>query len=158
MTCSDRRGENYARNLNLAKILWSGQIHRYQKSALRSLSEKYKLSVGSGDLQFLDGRWYVTHSGLIRLAERKRCAGITANPVIEFCDAASSRWVFKATVHKKSRAQGFCWIWGRRSFQCVQLDARSGDAHRRNPRRQPSPAKSLRYRPLLGRRTRVLLQ
>ena len=107
MKCSDRRGENYARNLNLAKVLWSGQIHRYQKSALRSLSEKYKLSVGSGDLQLLDGRWYVTHSGLIRLAERRRCAGITANPVIEFCDAASSRWVFKATVHKKSRARGF---------------------------------------------------
>ena len=107
MKCSDRRGENYARNLKLAKILWSGQIHRYQKSALRSLSGKYKLSVGSGDLQLLDGRWYVTHSGLIRLAERRRCAGITANPVIEFCDAASSRWVFKATVHKKSRARGF---------------------------------------------------
>jgi len=107
MKCSDRRGENYARNLNLAKVLWSGQIHRYQKSALRSLSEKYKLSVGSGDLQLLDGRWYVTHSGLIRLAERRRCAGITANPVIEFCDAASSRWVFKATVYKKSRARGF---------------------------------------------------
>jgi hypothetical protein len=25
------------------------------------------------------GRWYVTHSGLIRLAERKRCAGINVN-------------------------------------------------------------------------------
>src|ERR1700730_9727291 len=107
MKYSNGRGETYARNLNLAKILWSGQIHRYQKSALKSLSEKYKLSVGSGDLQFLDGRWYVTHSGLIQLAERRRCAGINANPVIEFCDAASSRWGFKATVHKKSRARGF---------------------------------------------------
>jgi hypothetical protein len=107
MKYTNAGGENYARNLSLAKILWSGQIHRHQKSALKSLSEKYKFSVGSGDLQFLEGHWYVTHTGLIRLAERRCCAGINANPVIEFCDAALSRWVFRATVYKKSKTRGF---------------------------------------------------
>src|SRR5258708_6027331 len=107
MKYTNARRENYARNLSLAKVLWSGQIHRHQKSALKSLSEKYNFSVGSGDLQFLEGHWYVTHTGLIRLAERRCCAGINANLVIEFCDAALSRWVFRATVYKKSKTRGF---------------------------------------------------
>ena len=107
MKCVNRRAQNYIRNLTLAKSLWSGQIDQRQKSALKSLSEKYQLSVGSGDLQLLEGRWYVTHSGLIRLAERKRCAGINVNPMIEFCDAALSRWIFKAIVYKKGKSRGF---------------------------------------------------
>jgi hypothetical protein len=107
MKCVNGSRQNYKRNLALAKILWSGQIYQHQKSALKSLSEKYQLSVGSGDLQLLEGRWYVTHTGLIRLAERKRCAGINVNPMIEFCDATSSRWVFKAIVYKRSKSRGF---------------------------------------------------
>jgi hypothetical protein len=107
MKCVNERKRNYMRNLSLAKILWSGQIHRHQKSGLKSFSEKYQLSVGAGDLQLLEGRWYVTHSGLIRLAERKRCAGINVNAMTEFCDAASSRWIFKAIVYKKSKSRGF---------------------------------------------------
>ena len=107
MKSTTKRDQSYSRNLALAKILWSGQIHSHQKSALKSFSDKYQLSVSSGDLQLLEGRWYVTHSGLIRLAERKRCAGINVSPIMQFCDTSSSRWIFKAIVYKKSGSKGF---------------------------------------------------
>jgi len=67
----------------------------------------HKFSVASGDLLWLDGRWYVSHSGLLRLARRKRCAGIHVEPVPEFSDPGVSRWVFKATVYKSQSCRGF---------------------------------------------------
>jgi hypothetical protein len=41
------------------------------------------------------------------LARRNRCAGINAQPVPEFSDAAASRWAFKATVFKTTKCKGF---------------------------------------------------
>jgi len=60
-----------------------------------------------GDLILLGSNWYVTHTGLLRLARRKRCSGIHAQPVMEFCDAVGSRWAFKATVFKSQKCKGF---------------------------------------------------
>jgi len=71
------------------------------------LSKRYSLSVPAGDLLFLDGRWYVTHAGLLHVAQLNRCAGIRVLPMREFCDATVSRWVFKATVYKSPRSRGF---------------------------------------------------
>jgi len=65
------------------------------------------LSVESGDLLYLDGHLYVTHSGLIRLARRNRCAGIHTQPVNEFSDPQRSKWAFKATVYKSRTCKGF---------------------------------------------------
>jgi hypothetical protein len=98
---------NFSANLHLARRLWPGQIDRRLISPLRILSERYEMSLANGDLQLLDGRWYVTHSGLIRLAERKGCSGIRVQAVKEFCDACSSRWIFKATVFKRPSSKGF---------------------------------------------------
>jgi hypothetical protein len=97
----------YSHNLALAKRLWSGQINREQRLLLKSLSENLGLSVAAGDLQLLDSRWYVTHTGLIRLAERRGCAGITVRLMTEFCERPSSRWVFKAIVYKRNTTKGF---------------------------------------------------
>jgi hypothetical protein len=97
----------YRHNLALAKRLWSGQINREQQHSLKSLSENYGCSVAAGDLQLLENRWYVTHSGLIRLAQRRGCSGIAVNLMTECCDQASSRWVFKAIVYKRNRTKGF---------------------------------------------------
>src|SRR5947199_9964048 len=74
---------------------------------LRDLTLRYSLSVAAGDLQFLDGRWYVTHSGLLQLAFRKGCCGI--KPVLQerLSDVGSCRWVFKATVYKSRGSRGF---------------------------------------------------
>jgi hypothetical protein len=71
------------------------------------LAKRYRFSVESGDLLWLDGHWYVTHSGLIRLARRNHCAGIHAEPVPEFSDPSTSRWAFKATVYKSRTCRGF---------------------------------------------------
>ena len=48
----------------------------------------------------LDSKWYVTHAGLLRLAQRRRCLGITTSLQRHLSDNAANRWVFKATVYK----------------------------------------------------------
>ena len=60
-------------NFIMAKVTW-GRLPRTLLEGLRELTAKYGFSVPLGDLQLLDGRWYVTHSGLLRLAGRCRCA------------------------------------------------------------------------------------
>ena len=95
------------KNLVLARQLWPGQIAKAQSEQLRGLVERHFLSVDSGDVQLLDGRWYVTHSGLLRLAERKHCSGIRVQPVREFCNPQGARWAFKATVYKNRTCKGF---------------------------------------------------
>jgi hypothetical protein len=70
-------------------------------------SKRYGFSVQAGDLLCLDGNWYVTHSGLLRLARRAKCAGIHVEAVVEFSDPSASRWAFKATVYKSSTCKGF---------------------------------------------------
>ncbi|MGB6260300.1 MAG: hypothetical protein WBG09_19295 [Candidatus Sulfotelmatobacter sp.] len=75
--------------------------------ATAPLPKRYRFSVESGDLLWLDGRWYVTHSGLIRLARRSHCAGIHVEPVAQFSDPPTSRWAFKATVYKSGNCKGF---------------------------------------------------
>ena len=94
-------------NLVLAKRLWPGQICKSHLKALENLTLSYGISLGSGDLQLLENRWYVTHSGLLSLAERKGCSGIRVEPIRSFCDAVSNRWVFRAIVFKKSGSKGF---------------------------------------------------
>jgi hypothetical protein len=107
LMASLQRRIGYRRNLALAKQLWPDQISREQQHLLKTLSENYRLSVAAGDLQLLENRWYVTHSGLIGLAQRRGCSGIDVNILEEFCDLTSSRWVFKAIVYKRNRTKGF---------------------------------------------------
>jgi hypothetical protein len=95
------------KNLVLARQLWPGQITKVQSEQLRALGERHLLSVCSGDVQLLDGRWYVTHSGLLRLADRRHCSGIRVQPVREFCNPQGARWAFKATVYKSRNCRGF---------------------------------------------------
>jgi hypothetical protein len=93
-------------NAKLARFTW-GVLSRTALHALKELTERHGLSVAGGDLQQLDGRWYVTHAGLLALARRNRCSGVRVQLVREFCDSASGRWVFKATVYKSPRSRGF---------------------------------------------------
>jgi hypothetical protein len=65
------------------------------------------LSVTLGDLQYLDSGWYVTHTGLLHLAGRRRCAGIQVSAIREFCNSSERRWVFKAIVYNSSSSKGF---------------------------------------------------
>jgi hypothetical protein len=84
-------------NLRAVKELWPHVTHS-QIVALRELSNALRLSVRSGDLLLLNGMWHVTHSGLLRIAKRKRCKGITTELGESVSNPKEGRWVFKATV------------------------------------------------------------
>jgi hypothetical protein len=93
-------------NLNLARATW-GRLPSNARHALEELTSRYSLSVALGDVQLLDGRWYVTHAGLLRLATRDRCSGIRVLRMRELCEPTANRWVFRATVYKSPRSRGF---------------------------------------------------
>src|SRR5437773_1073217 len=90
---------NLAREARLAKLL-CGNLPRAAIKALQELTSRHKISLLNGDLKYLNGGWYVTHSGLLRLAERRRCAGIHVRPLLKSSDPSNSRWVFRAVVFK----------------------------------------------------------
>lgn len=94
-------------NRKLAKNRWGSILTEAHLSNLAELSRQFQFSVAMGDVVLLDGRWYVTHTGLIRLARNKRCAGIQVRPVLAFSDASSKRWTFEATVFKSRACRGF---------------------------------------------------
>jgi hypothetical protein len=101
-----RKVVTFRANANLARQLW-GEPSRIALRTLRDLTIRYLLSVAAGDLQFLEGRWYVTHSGLLQLASRKGCRGIKTILQERLSDVGTGRWVFKATVFKSSSSKGF---------------------------------------------------
>jgi hypothetical protein len=94
-------------NIRSARRLWSNLLDPNQIKGLETLSTRHFLSVLAGDLLLLDGRWYVTHAGLLHVSQLNRCSGIRVQPMREFCDVPTSRWVFRATVYKTSRSRGF---------------------------------------------------
>ena len=99
------RSKLFNTNLRDALNIW-GELPKIAFRDLKELTLKYALSVAGGDLQLLDGRWYVTHTGLLRLAFRRRCGGIRTTAVHRLSDSAANRWVFKATVYR-SGSKGF---------------------------------------------------
>ena len=92
-------------NLNLARAIW-GNLPRTVRYQLRELTNRYTVSVALGEIQLIDGRWFLTHAGLLRIAERKRCCGIDSVLVERLSDPLVGRWVFRATV-KSSRLRAF---------------------------------------------------
>jgi hypothetical protein len=97
---------NLAQESRFAKSLY-GDLPKSALRSLRELIERHELSVTRGDVKYLDRGWYVTHSGLLRLAEQRRCAGIHCRPVLESSDPTTSRWVFRAAVFKSKACRGF---------------------------------------------------
>src|SRR5256886_12800268 len=100
------RSTAVTKNFHLAQTLW-GNLPDIALEMLEELTEKYSLRISSGDLVLLDGKWYVTHSGLLRIARRSHCVGIQVRPVPGFSDPASSRWAFRATVYRSRVCKGF---------------------------------------------------
>jgi hypothetical protein len=94
-------------NAACARALWPDECLKSTLNALRELTTRFGFSVRLGEIRLLNGVWYVTNSGLIRLADRRRCRGISTRPIPEFSDPVACRWVFRATVYKSSRSKGF---------------------------------------------------
>jgi hypothetical protein len=99
-------GINLAQDPRFAKSLY-GDLPKSVLRILRELIQRHEISVTSGDVKYLNGGWYVTHSGLLRLAERRRCAGIHSRPVLASSDPPTSRWVFRAAVFKTRACRQF---------------------------------------------------
>jgi hypothetical protein len=93
-------------NAKYAVEIW-GELPTVTLRALKELTGRHPLSIAAGDLQLLNGRWYVTHSGLLRMATHSRCSAITTSIDKMASDPANSRWVFRATVYKSPRSRGF---------------------------------------------------
>ncbi len=97
---------SFRSNARLARRLW-GEPSRMALCNLRELTARYSLSVAAGDLQLLEGRWYVTHCGLLQLASRRGCRGIKTIVQDQFSDVTTGRWVFKAIVYTGGLCKGF---------------------------------------------------
>ena len=93
-------------NARHARATW-GTLPRIVLNSLANVTKAHGLLVAAGDLQFLNGRWYVTHAGLLRIAQRRRCSGIKTALQKDLSDPATHRWIFKATIYKTPGSKGF---------------------------------------------------
>ena len=91
-------------NVRVAKHIW-GRLPAGAIDCLKELTHEHNLSVAAGEILMIDGRWYITHAGLLRIA--RRCSGIEVEAVREFCDPTTSRYAFKATLYKSRACRGF---------------------------------------------------
>ena len=93
-------------NCRLVKKLYP-ELPPFELRALIHITRALRLSLSNGEILRLQGRWYVTHAGLLRVATRGRCHGISTTRLQSQSDAIGKRWVFKATVYKSQNARGF---------------------------------------------------
>jgi hypothetical protein len=93
-------------NCRCARSRW-GKLDDETMGQLKLLTTKYCLSLMVGEIQLLNNLWYVTHAGLLGIAQRKKCFGIETMAMKSLSDPTARRWVFKATVYKTPRSRGF---------------------------------------------------
>jgi hypothetical protein len=93
-------------SIRMARRIWPN-LSPEALTKLKEVAKQNNFSVGAGDLIYLSNGWYVTHTGLIRLAARRRCRGIEVQPIPEFSDVLNRRYAFKATVHTSGQGPGF---------------------------------------------------
>src|ERR1039457_122476 len=92
-------------SIRMARRIWNN-LSREALTRLREIATQHDFSVGAGDLIYLNNGWYVTHTGLIGLARRKRCSGIHIEAVDSLCDSGANRFVLKATVIPSKSSSG----------------------------------------------------
>jgi hypothetical protein len=102
----NRKNDLHSRNLRLAKTTFGVGKQQTLLKSLENLSALH-FDLGSGDLALLNNHWYVTHTGLLRMAKRKRCSGIEVEAVPTLCDSVVGRYVFKAIVYSSKSCRGF---------------------------------------------------
>ena len=93
-------------NVSLVKKVYPN-INQAHIQALKQMTKQFSFSFATGDVILLENGWFVTHTGLVRLARRKRCRGIHVESVDSLCDSAASRFVLKATVYPSKDSAGF---------------------------------------------------
>jgi hypothetical protein len=101
-----KRDKDWRCELRFARLKWPG-LPVWQLKVLKQLLRENRFSVRLGDIIQIENHWYVTNSGLLKLAVRRGCIGISTRLEEQFSDATAARWVFSATVCKSSRSRGF---------------------------------------------------
>jgi hypothetical protein len=107
---SETRSVRHFKKLLRENIRLAGGTAPFSSRAidlLATITKDFGFSFKAGELQIIDGNWYVTHTGLLRLARRKKCRGIHVEAVESLCDFAASRFVLKATVFPSKGSSGF---------------------------------------------------
>ena len=84
-----------------------GRLTPNARQTLARLLLENQFSLKKGDLCRINDQWHVTYSGLLRLARRRRCAGMRVQSIAVFCDPSAGRYAFKATVYTSSKSLGF---------------------------------------------------
>jgi hypothetical protein len=111
--CGGTRKESSAatkllrQNIRAARLKLGRTLAPRTTAHLKALTKDFGFSIQAGELQMIDANWYVTHTGLIRLARRKRCRGIHVEAVDSLCDSSVNRFVLKATVYPSKDSAGF---------------------------------------------------
>ncbi len=101
------RKELLRKNLIWARRALGTSLGKHVQASLKRLTREFGFSLDRGDLQIINGNWYVTHTGLIGLARRRKCRGIHVESVDSLCDSAANRFVLKATVYPSKNSSGF---------------------------------------------------
>lgn len=116
MTNIKLRGKNCKRlntdalvreNLTLAQMTYRDRLDRRLLAQIRKMTQQFRVSLLMGDCLLLNNSWYITNSGLLGIALRRRCIAIDSAPILESCDANARRWIFRATVQKWKGSKGF---------------------------------------------------
>lgn len=93
-------------NVQAARLRYPS-LSRSQVRALINLTRTLRLSVLRGEVLCIEGKWYISHAGLLQVALRHRCIGIRTALQERQSDPVACRWVFKAIVYKSRRSKGF---------------------------------------------------
>ena len=101
----------------------------------------YEFSVKKGDLQFIRGHWYVTHTGLVGLSSRRNCRGLHTEPIVMFCALLPLAGHSRPLSTSRQGAREL--LWRRRPFQRFFSRPRRRDARGRNACRESCPTQSL---------------
>src|SRR5580700_2244872 len=102
----NKTSPSWRSNILCAHRMW-GRLPATAVTALKQLTNNLAVSVTAGDLQFLENRWYVTHSGLLRIAQRRKCRAIETAIQDHLSDPQNNKGVIKATVFKRNSSKGF---------------------------------------------------
>src|SRR5262249_8810375 len=91
-----------AENTRLAKKQYPG-LDQEVITALKELTRSLRASIRRHELLLIGGKWYVSHSGLLRIAHRHRCLGIRTEIEKDLSDPHANKWILRATVESISR-------------------------------------------------------
>jgi hypothetical protein len=98
--------KRFRKEVSIARSVW-GKLTSLALLTLLETLKRHRLSIASGDLLLIEGRWYITHTGLLKIATRNQCHGIQIEPATQFCETSALRYAFRATVYTSPGCKGF---------------------------------------------------